>query len=85
MKILKNMKAKSQSNRAEPTSVSMILWIAFAVLIVLTAGVIIFNALSNEADNLATCIGGMVDTATGGGIEVGGALTTELGCGSGRD
>jgi len=59
------MRAKSQSNKAEPTSVSMILWIAFAVIIVLAVGGLIFNALRENGEDLAECMGGMVRTAIG--------------------
>lgn len=44
------------SDRADSLSVSQILWIAFVVVLVLTAGVLIMNAVRNKANQTADCI-----------------------------
>jgi len=64
--IIQNMRAKSQSNKAEPMSVATILLIAFAVVIVMTVGFIIYSTLEAEAEVLAKCLSGITKTATSG-------------------
>lgn len=44
------------SDRADSLSVSQILWIAFVVVLVLTVGVVIMNAIRNKANQTADCI-----------------------------
>jgi hypothetical protein len=44
------------SDRADSTSVSMILWIVFTVVLVITVGGIIFNAVKAKGTNVGNCI-----------------------------
>jgi hypothetical protein len=44
------------SDRADSTSVSMILWIVFTVVLVITVGGIIFNAVKNKGTDVGNCI-----------------------------
>jgi hypothetical protein len=44
------------SDRADSTSVSMILWIVFTVVLVITVGGIIFNAVKAKGTSVGNCI-----------------------------
>lgn len=44
------------SDRADSNSVSMILWIVLTVVLVLTVGGIIFNAVKKKGDAVGKCI-----------------------------
>jgi hypothetical protein len=44
------------SDRADSTSVSMILWIVFTVVLVITVGGIIFNAVKTKGTSVGNCI-----------------------------
>jgi hypothetical protein len=54
------------SDRADSTSVSMILWIVFTVVLVITVGGIIFNAVKNKGTSVGNCISNS-NTVFGGG------------------
>lgn len=44
------------SDRADSNSVSMILWIVFTVVLVITVGGLIFNAVKKKGQSVADCI-----------------------------
>jgi hypothetical protein len=44
------------SDRADSTSVSMILWIVFTVVLVITVGGIVFNNIKTKGHAAAVCI-----------------------------
>lgn len=46
------------SDRADSNSVSMILWIVFTVVLVITVGTIIFNAVKAKGTAVGKCING---------------------------
>lgn len=54
------------SDRADSLSVSQILWIAFVVVLVLSAGALIMKAIYNKTQQTADCINNSNNTfATG--------------------
>jgi glucan phosphoethanolaminetransferase (alkaline phosphatase superfamily) len=53
MKLLQKIKSKTSSNAADPISLSMILWIALAVVVVILLFSILLPAIFNQTDNIA--------------------------------
>lgn len=54
--IINNMKSKLNSDRGDTNTISQILWIAMAVVLVITIGGLVFNAVKQKGDQVAECI-----------------------------
>ena len=57
MNLINRKLKKFSSNRGEPTSVSMILWIALAVIVFLGLAALIIPAVFGTGEEIADCIG----------------------------
>jgi uncharacterized protein YoxC len=63
---MKSINRKLKSNRGEPLSVSMILWIAIAVMVVLILASILIPQITDTGHEVADCIDTFtVDPVTG--------------------
>lgn len=65
--MLDNIKNRISSDSADSNTISMILWISLAVVLVLAVGSIIFNAVSNKATEIGNDIENAEADWRGGG------------------
>lgn len=65
--MLENIKNRISSDSADSNTISMILWISLAVVLVLAVGSIIYNAVSNKATEIGNDIQNAEADWQGGG------------------
>lgn len=65
--MLDNIKSRISSDSADSNTISMILWISLAVVLVLAVGSIIYNAVSNKATEIGNDIQNAEADWQGGG------------------
>ena len=65
--MLDNIKSRISSDSADSNTISMILWISLAVVLVLAVGSIIYNAVSNKANEIGNDIQNAEADWRGGG------------------
>lgn len=65
--MLENIKNRISSDSADSNTISMILWISLAVVLVLAVGSIIYNAVSNKANEIGNDIQNAEADWRGGG------------------
>ena len=65
--MLDNIKNRISSDSADSNTISMILWISLAVVLVLAVGSIIYNAVSNKANEIGNDIQNAEADWRGGG------------------
>ena len=51
-----NLKSRISSDRADSLTVSQMLWITFAVVLVIGVGTLVYNAIMAKSQQVADCI-----------------------------